>query len=233
MIYIGKQLGFYFSEVLLGDTYKTGTTLEDYDNGAFLLLNNEQIAFYEVHPNASTIEVWNMEIPSTPEPEPVPEPDALEVARQAKLAEIEAQDKFSEKFFVSVIRYQRDENGDVLMDDTGEKLTEEVANYTLWMDRSLRTTMLNTTLPAFQGRGDTTRKFWTIDEPSQEVEVPIGWAIDRIPRLEIYATDTYDLMQINKNATLAATTVEEIAQIDAKLNYPHFLTFELNLDLGV
>lgn len=233
MIYIGKQLGFYFSEVLLGDTYKTGTTLEDYDNGAFLLLNNEQIAFYEVHPNASTIEVWNMEIPSTPEPEPVPEPDALEVARQAKLAEIEAQDKFSEKFFVSVIRYQRDENGDVLMDDTGEKLTEEVANYTLWMDRSLRTTMLNTTLPAFQGRGDTTRKFWTIDEPSQEVEVPIGWAIDRIPRLEIYATDTYDLMQINKNATLAATTVEEIQAIDAKADYPHFLTFELNLDLGV
>ena len=233
MIYIGKQLGFYFSEVLLGDTYKTGTTLEDYDNGAFLLLNNEQIAFYEVHPNASTIEVWNMEIPSTPEPEPVPEPDALEVARQAKLAEIEAQDKFSEKFFVSVIRYQRDENGDVLMDDTGEKLTEEVANYTLWMDRSLRTTMLNTTLPAFQGRGDTTRKFWTIDEPSQEVEVPIGWAIDRIPHLEIYATDTYDLMQINKNATLAATTVEEIQAIDVKANYPHFLTFELNLDLGV
>lgn len=233
MIYIGKQLGFYFSEVLLGDTYKTGTTLEDYDNGAFLLLNNEQIAFYEVHPNASTIEVWNMEIPSTPEPEPVPEPDALEVARQAKLAEIEAQDKFSEKFFVSVIRYQRDENGDVLMDDTGEKLTEEVANYTLWMDRSLRTTMLNTTLPAFKERGDTTRKFWTIDEPSQEVEVPIGWAIDRIPRLEIYATDTYDLMQINKNATLAATTVEEIQAIDAKADYPHFLTFELNLDLGV
>ena len=119
------------------------------------------------------------------------------------------------------------------MNDAGDQLTEEVANYTLWMDRSLRTTMLNTTLPAFQGRGDTTRKFWTIDEPSQEVEVPIGWAIDRIPRLEIYATDTYDLMQINKNATLAATTVEEIQAIDAKADYPHFLTFELNLDLGV
>ena len=40
-----------------------------------------------------------------------------------------------------------------------EKITEEVANYTLWMNRSLRTTMLNTTLPAFKGRGDTTRKF--------------------------------------------------------------------------
>ena len=233
MIYIKKQLGFYFSEVQLGDTYNVGTTLEDYDNGAFLLLSDEQIAFHEAHPNASPVEVWNMEIPSSPEPEPVPEPDALTIARQAKLAEIESQDRFSEKFFVSVIRYQRDENGNILMNDAGDQLTEEVANYTLWMDRSLRTTMLNTTLPAFQGRGDTTRKFWTIDEPSQEVEVPIGWAIDRIPRLEIYATDTYDLMQINKNATLAATTVEEIQAIDAKADYPHFLTFELNLDLGV
>ena len=233
MIYIKKQLGFYFSEVQLGDTYNVGTTLEDYDNGAFLLLSDEQIAFHEAHPNASPVEVWNMEIPSTPDLEPVPEPDALVIARQQKLAEIEAQDKFSEKFFVSVIRYQRDENGNILMNDAGDQLTEEVANYTLWMDRSLRTTMLNTTLPAFQGRGDTTRKFWTIDEPSQEVEVPIGWAIDRIPRLEIYATDTYDLMQINKNATLAATTVEEIEAINVKADYPHFLTFELNLDLGV
>lgn len=233
MIYIQKQLGFYFSEVQLGDTYNVGTTLEDYDNGAFLLLSDEQVAFHWEFPDATPLEVWNMEIPSSPEPEPVPEPDALVIARQAKLAEIEAQDKFSEKFFVSVIRYQRDENGNILMNDAGDQLTEEVANYTLWMDRSLRTTMLNTTLPAFQGRGDTTRKFWTIDEPSQEVEVPIGWAIDRIPRLEIYATDTYDLMQINKNATLAATTVEEIEAIDVKANYPHFLTFELNLDLGV
>lgn len=233
MLYIKKQLGFYFSEVQLGDTYNVGTTLEDYDNGAFLLLSDEQVAFHWEFPDATPLEVWNMEIPSVPEPPVVPEPDALVIARQAKLAEIEAQDRFSEKFFVSVIRYQRDENGNILMNDAGDQLTEEVANYTLWMDRSLRTTMLNTTLPAFQGRGDTTRKFWTIDEPSQEVEVPIGWAIDRIPRLEIYATDTYDLMQINKNATLAATTVEEIEAIDVKADYPHFLTFELNSDLGV
>lgn len=233
MIYIQKQIGFWDVEGPLPVSYKTGATLEDYDNGSYLLLNAEQVAFHKAHPNASPVEVWNMKIPSFPQPEPVPEPDALVIARQQKLAEIEAQDKFSEKFFVSVIQYQRNENGDVLIDDTGEKLTEEVVNYTLWMDRTLRTTMLNTTLPAFKGRGDTTRKFWTIDEPSQEVEVPIGWAIDRIPRLEIYATDTYDLMQKNKNATLAATTVEEIQAIDVKAGYPYFLTFELNLDLGV
>lgn len=162
----------------------------------------------------------------TPNQNPAPEPDTLEAARRAKLAEIEAQDKFSEKFFVSVIRYQRDDNENILTDIAGEKLTEEVENYTLWMDRDLRTTMLNTTLPAFRDRGDKTRTFWTLDEPSQKVDIPIQWAIDRIPRLEIYATETYDMFRSNTNAVYAATTVDEIAQIDVKANYPKFLTFE-------
>ena len=70
MIYIKKQLGFYFSEVQLGDTYNVGTTLEDYDNGAFLLLSDDQVAFHWEFPDATPLEVWNMEIPSSPEPEP-------------------------------------------------------------------------------------------------------------------------------------------------------------------
>ena len=230
MIYINKNNGFWEHTDILPASYKIGQSLDDYNNGAYLALSDEQVAFHAAHPNATPLEVWHMEL--TPAPEPMPDPDPLETARQAKLAEIEAQDKFSEKFFVMVTRYMRDDNGNIFTDDAGEKLTEEVTNYTLWMDRSLRTTMLNTTLPAFKKRGDATRKFWTLDEPSQEVEIPIQWAIDRIPRLEIYATETYDLMQTNRNAAYAATTVEEIAQIDVKANYPHFLTFELNLDLN-
>lgn len=38
-------------------------------------------------------------------------------------------------------------------------------------------------------------------------------------------------MKANEAAAYAATTVEEIAQIDVKADYPLFLTFELNLDL--
>lgn len=228
MIYINKTIPFWETEKGLPLSYKIGVTIEDYENGAFLPLSDEQAAFHAAHPDATPLECWHMEL--TPAPDPAPEPDPLETARQAKLFEIADQDKFSEKFFVMVTRYMRDDNGNILTDDAGNKQTEEVTNYTLWMDRSLRTTMLNTTLPAFKKRGDATRKFWTLDEPSQEVEIPIQWAIDRIPRLEIYATETYDLMQTNRNATLAATTVDEIAQIDVKANYPYFLTFELNLD---
>lgn len=232
MIYINKEK-FWVTGDPLNESYKVGSSIEDYENGAFLLLSDEQVAFHAAHPDASQLEVWNMELTPTPQPEPLPEADALEIARQAKLAEIEAQDKFSEKFFVSVVRYLRDENGEIQVNDKGDKLTYELVNYTLWMDRSLRTTMLNTTLPAFLERGDKTRKFWTVDEPSEEVEIPIQWAIDRILRLEIYATETYDLFKANNSAAYAATSLEQLAQIDVKANYPHFLTFKLNLDLGV
>lgn len=236
MIYIGHQNNTPFFLEIEEELNTTDNvvvyTWEDFidNNVAWLKLDEEQELFYSGHPDATPEEVYSMQI-FEPEPEPIPEPgDALEAARRAKLAEIEAQDKFSEKFFVSVIRYQRDDNENILTDIAGEKLTEKVANYTLWMDRGLRTSMLNTTLPAFQKRGDITRTFWTIDTPSQEVEVPIEWAIERIPRLEIYATETHDMLASNTNAALAATTVEEIAQIDPKANYPLFLTFELNLD---
>lgn len=241
MIYIGHNNNAPFFLEIEEELNTTDNavvyTWEDFINSnvAWLKLDEEQELFYSGHPDATPEEVYSMQIlepEPDPEPEPVPEPgDTLEAARRAKLAEIEAQDKFSEKFFVSVIRYQRDDNENILTDIAGEKLTEEVANYTLWMDRGLRTSMLNTTLPAFQKRGDITRTFWTIDTPSQEVEVPIEWAIERIPRLEIYATETHDMFASNTNAALAAITVEEITQIDVKANYPLFLTFELNLDL--
>ena len=207
-------------EEVLPDSYKVGTALEDYENGAYLLLSGEQVDFHESHPDASPLQVWNMEIPSTPEPEPVPEPvpepDALEIARQAKLQEIADQDKFSEKFFVMITQ------GGV-----------EIANVTLWANSALRTSLISSTLPAVASDGKTTTTLWSTTTPSQPLEVPIDWAKKNLLTLEIYAKRTYDLMQINKNATLAATTVEEIAQIDPKADYPHFLTFELNLDLGI
>ena len=222
-----KDNGIYveFNTPLDAESFETGTTLADYEAGKWVLLSPEQVAFHEAHPNATV--QFNHEVVDFEQPEP----DELTIARKQKLQEIEEQDKYSEKFFVSVVRYQRDENGNIKVDENGDELTYELVNYTLWMDRSLRTTMLNTTLPAFQKRGDTTRKFWTVDEPSLEVSIPIQWAIDRIPKLEIYATETYDLFKANNNAAYAATSVEEIAQIDVKANYPHFLTFELNLDL--
>lgn len=43
-----------------------GSTLEDYKNGCYILLNDEQIAFALANPNASAIEILNMELTPTP-----------------------------------------------------------------------------------------------------------------------------------------------------------------------
>lgn len=216
MIYIQKHLEFYYREEPLPDSYEVGTTLADYENGAFLLLSDEQEGFHEMHSEASPLEVWNMELTPLPEPTPTPEPDELVIARQQKLQEIAEQDAFSNKFYVSVT------SGGV-----------EVANQELWIDKDLRNSLYSITLPALQSDGETKTKLWTTSTPPASIDVPISWAMEKLPLLEIYAKRTYDLRASNEAAAYAATTVEEIAQIDAKKNYPHFLTFELNLDLGV
>lgn len=218
MIYINRNNGFWSLKNPLPDSYNVGTTIADYDKGAYLLLSNEQEVFYAMHPEATQLEVWNMELASTPEPqpEPLPEADALELARQAKLQEIVEQDEFSNKFFVSVTQ------GGI-----------EVANQELWIDKDLRNSLYSITLPALQSDGETKTKLWTTGTPPQSIEVPISWAMKYLPYLEIYAKRTYDLRASNEAAAYAATSEAELAQIDVKANYPHFLTFELNLDLGV
>lgn len=216
MIYIQKQLGFLEQKEALNESYNIGTTLADYENGAFLLLSDEQEGFHEMHSEASPLEVWNMKLIPTPEPTPTPEPDELVIARQQKLQEIADQDAFSNKFYVSVT------SGGV-----------EVANQELWIDKDLRNSLYSITLPALQSDGETKTKLWTTSTPPASIDVPITWAMEKLPLLEIYAKRTYDLRASNEAAVYAATSIEELAQIDAKLGYPHFLTFELNLDLGV
>lgn len=193
--------------------------LSDYlnEDGSWLLLSEEQIAFKTANPEATPEEVINMEL--TPEPEepgpiPTPEPDPVMSARHTKLFEIREQDAFSNKFFVSVT------SGGV-----------EVANQELWIDKDLRNSLYSITLPALQSDGETTTKLWTTGAPPQSIDVPITWAMDKLPLLEIYAKRTYDLRASNEAAAYAATTVEELGAIDVKANYPLFLTFELNLDL--
>lgn len=216
MIYIQRKLGFLEQEEALNESYNLGTTLADYENGYFLLLSDEQVAFHEAHPEARPLEVWNMELTPVPEPTPTPEPDELVIARQQKLQEIADQDAFSNKFYVSVT------SGGV-----------EVANQELWIDKDLRNSLYSITLPALQSDGETKTKLWTTSTPPASIDVPITWAMEKLPLLEIYAKRTYDLRASNEAAAYAATSIEELAQIDAKASYPHFLTFELNLDLGV
>lgn len=223
MIYIGHNNNTPFFLEIEEELNTTDNvvvyTWEDFidNNVAWLKLSDEQELFYSNHPDATPEEVYNMQLtpePIEPDPEPTPEPDVLILARQSKLQEIADQDAFSNKFFVSVSM------GGV-----------EVANQELWIDKDLRNSLYSITLPALLSDGETTTKLWTTGTPPESLDVPIPWAMEKLPLLEIYAKRTYDRRASNEAAVYAATTVEEIAQIDVKLNYPKFLTFELNLDL--
>ena len=219
MIYIHKDINFWKTKVKLPDSYLISANIDDYEVGAYLQLSEDQEQFHNEHPDATPLECWEMALtpaPEQPVPSPVPEPDALAASRRQKLHEIAEQDTFSNKFFISVTQ------GGV-----------EVANQERWMDKDLRYSLYSITLPALLSDGETKTRLWTTVVPRQPIEVPIVWAMEKLPLLEIYAKRTYDLRASNEAAAHAAITEDELAQIDPKANYPHFLTFELNLDLGV
>ncbi len=81
-----KQIGFWECEELLPDSYLTGTTFEEYENGSYVLLSDEQVAFRAAHPDASQMEVWNMQLL------PVPV-RTVEQAVQDKLMQIDMYDR--------------------------------------------------------------------------------------------------------------------------------------------
>ena len=192
-----------------------GESYLDFLAGKWVLLSEEQVLFKEEHPDATIREVLDIKI-SENEPEPsqaeVIEAEVFNRAKDRKLDEIRAQDSQSNKFFISVISEGK-----------------EVANSEFWMDKDLRNSLLNVTLPALQQNGDTTTKLWSNTIPPTSIDVPIDWALNCIPVVEIYAKKTYDVMQGNIAKVYAAKTVDEINSIDVESGYPHYITFELNL----
>ena len=192
-----------------------GESYLDFLAGKWVLLSEEQVLFKEEHPDATIREVLDMKI-SENEPEPsqaeVIEAEVFNRAKDRKLDEIRAQDSESNKFFISVISEGK-----------------EVANSEFWMDKDLRNSLLNVTLPALQQNGETTTKLWSDTTPPRSIDVPIDWALNCIPVVEIYAKKTYDMMQGNIAKVYAAKTVDDINSIDVESGYPPYITFELNL----
>ena len=86
--YIREQHKGYYIETneLIDAEYwagQIGTTYEDFLNGMWVLLSDDQVAFHEEYPEASVKEVLDMQLT------PVP-PRTLEQAKTEKIAELEA-----------------------------------------------------------------------------------------------------------------------------------------------
>ena len=75
--------------LLAEDGYSIGETLQDAQQGKYVLLDATQAQFHLGNPTASAEEVWNAAL--TPPPPP-PAPPTLEQVKQAKIAELVAYD---------------------------------------------------------------------------------------------------------------------------------------------
>lgn len=85
MLYIQRDIRFWNVEEQLPGSYLVSEDIEQYHNGAYLLLNAEQERYHNDHPEATPLECWNM----APEPDPEPTPEELLWrARDAKRKEI-------------------------------------------------------------------------------------------------------------------------------------------------
>jgi hypothetical protein len=90
--YIKKDaVGFYveLEKPLTSDLYSDlGTTWIDFINGKYVLLSDEQVAFHVANPEASVLEVWNMEL--TP-----PHVRTLDEAKSEMIQRIDEYDRSS------------------------------------------------------------------------------------------------------------------------------------------
>jgi hypothetical protein len=89
-LYIKQSIAKHFidfAEPLSAEEYNNlGETWQDYVDNKWVLLNEEQRAFYIEHPNATPKEVWDIEM--FPEPE-----RTIEQAKREKIEEIEIYDQ--------------------------------------------------------------------------------------------------------------------------------------------
>ena len=219
MIYINRTVKGYYVElnsVLDEKSNLIGTTWEDFKNEYWILLSDEQIAFKNDNPDASVKEVFMMKLDEKPVIDE--EKIALDNAKRDKLREIEEQDERSNLFYIDVI-----------------KEGELIAHQSLWIDKDLRNSLYSITLPALKAKGESTTKLWTTDKPPVSIEVPIDWAMEKLPELEVYAKQTYDKKAENEAAVYSAyenKDLNALMEVDVYLGYPLVKTFELNLDLN-
>lgn len=133
--YVKKGLNYVEYSFKLDENYNTGSTYDDYINGKWVLLNDEQLAFKEENPGASIKEVINMELnPVIPPYEPT-----LEDVKRSKINEI--------------TRY----------DTSSEVNSFKLNGMDVWLDKATRVGLMNSTqIEKAAGHEDTTLWLGTV-----------------------------------------------------------------------
>lgn len=123
-------------------------------------------------------------------------------AKYRKLCEIEQADKASEVFYIN--------------------------QQTMWLDKNTRTSLIANTIPALKANNADNTTLWT-----EQGNIPIAITISiaaleaALNAIEIYAKQTYDIMQQHKAQLARLSTIEEINAFAADTDYPNFLDFTI------
>lgn len=87
MIYLQIRIGYWEVEnPIPEESYKIGTTVDEFNNGYYIPLNETQVAFHNQHPEASYVEVINAELNP-------PHVVTIDEARTNKIIEIKQYDE--------------------------------------------------------------------------------------------------------------------------------------------
>ena len=199
-IYIKRGLGYVefdtpISTELNGNDL--GSTWEDYNNGKFVLLSAEQLAFKDEHPTASIKEVFDMEITPTPV-------RTLEDAKNEMIATIEEYDDSN-----SVNEFIITHDGQVVTTD--------------WFEPNIRANYKNSVESA-ELVGLPTVSFYVGDMP---ITLPTQDAKLMLAQIQLYADACYIVTRQHIAAVEALTTIEAVDAFDYTADYPNKLSFEV------
>lgn len=192
--------GFFFpiDEPLDPGSYDIGASIDEFNDGKYIPLTEEQVLFHEQNPDASIREVWKTELDPGPSQEEL-DSQALNRARQDKLAQIDAYDT-----------------------------SEAVNSFTLggqpmWLDKATRVGLANS-ISIEAGAGRTSTVLWF---GGTRYELPITTAKAMLAALELYALECYNVTAQHHATVTAMNSVEDIEAYDHTAGYPERLAFTI------
>jgi hypothetical protein len=190
--YIQKDTkGIYVEfDFKLDAKYELGETFQDYKNGKWVLLSDNQVAFCKSHPNASVHEVFNMQLNVIEQP-PVKE-RTLEDAIREKIAEI---DRF----------------------DNSDAVNGFTINGINWWITAQERAAYNTSVTASELLGKITIE---LPIAGQFLTLPVATAKVMLAQIQLYADNAAIVTAKHKAAVSALTDITAVDAYDYTVNYP-------------
>lgn len=203
LTYINKDIiGNYFdSEVAIetidGYQESVGDNWEDFLNGKFILLNDEQLQFRVDNPDASVKEVFDMEIETVEIPEEPVYERTIEDAKNEMIGTIEDYDLSDE---VNIFYIGDDE---------------------LWLDKATRSGLIL----RFNAEMNLGIENTTVWYGTTSYIFPVSMAIQMLYMVERYASECYDNTQSHIAQVSEMEDINEIDSFDYRAGYPEKLHF--------